>query len=151
MTGYEKIDFLDDNSELAVGKINELELLEQRYNGSIVAIGNPEIKEQIFRKLKKPVSVIHPTAVISKTAIIRHGCVIEANAVINSGAVVKRGTFICAGAVANHDSVVDEFCQIDCNAVVGMGAEVPKGHKVESCTVFRKLEMVKEYQDESFF
>ena len=148
--GY-SVDFLDDNSPLAVGKIEEIEEIEKDYNGSIVAIGNPEIRERIFRRLKNPVTVIHPSAVISKSAEIGTGCVIEANAVVNSEAVVKDGSFICAGAVVNHNSVVNEFCQIDCNAVVAMGAEVPKGHKVESCSVFKKIEMAREQGNQSFF
>ena len=151
MTGFSKVDFLDDNSPLAVGKVDELERIEEEYDGSIVAIGNPEIKEKIYRRLKKPTTIIHLTAVVSKTAIIGTGCVVEANAVINCEAVVKDGSFICAGAVVNHNSVVGEFSQIDCNSVVAMGAEVPKGHKVESCTVFRKIEMAREIVNESFF
>lgn len=151
MTGYYKVDFLDDNSPLAVGKIDELDEIENRYDGSIVAIGNPKIKENIFKRLKKSTTIIHPTAVVSKTATVGAGCVIEANAVINSEAVVKDGSFICAGAVVNHNSMVGEFCQIDCNSVVAMGAEVPMGHKVESCSVFKKIEMAKEIDNESFF
>lgn len=138
LAGFSSVDYLDDNSPLAVGKIDELEKIEGNYNGSIVAIGNPEIREKIFRRLKRPISVIHPKVVMSKSATIGSGCVIEANAVINSEAIVGNGVFICAGSVVNHNSVVGDFVQIDCNAVVARGAEVPKGHKVESCLVFKK-------------
>ena len=134
--GY-KVDFLDDNSSLAVGKLDELERIEEQYDSSIVAIGNPKIKEKIFRRLKNPVTIIHPTACVSASAVIGIGCVIEANAVVNSEAVVKDGSFICAGAIVNHNATVNEFCQIDCNAVVSMGAEVPRNIKVQSCTVFK--------------
>lgn len=151
LNSYEIIDFLDDNSPLAVGKIDQLEEIENKYDGSIVAIGNPEVKEKIYRKLKHPVSLIHPAAVVSKTAIIGSGCVVEALAVVSSEAVVKDGSFVCAGAVVNHNSVVNEFCQIDCNSVVAMGAEVPKGHKVENCSVFKKIEMAREHENDSFF
>lgn len=152
LSGYEIVDFLDDNSPLAVGEIDQLEEIEDRYDGSIVAIGNPEVKEKIYGRLKNPVSLIHPTAVVSKTAMIGNGCVIEAQAVVNSEAIVKDGVFVCAGAVVNHNSAVGEFCQIDCNAVVAMGAVVLKGMKVHSCTVFKKSpEMAKEEGKETFF
>ncbi len=75
----------------------------------------------------------------------------EANSVINSEAVRKDASVICARAVANHKSVENEFCQIDCNTVVGVRAEVPKGHKVESCTFYKKIEAPREYKNESFF
>lgn len=152
MTGYETIDFLDDDNLSAVGKIDDLEAIESQYDGSIVAIGNPDIREKIFKHLKFPVSLVHPSAVISKNATIGRGCVIEALAVVNSFAVVKDGTFICAGAVVNHDSKVGEFCQIDCNSVVAMGSEVPCKMKINSCTVFiKKPEMAREFDSENFF
>jgi NDP-sugar pyrophosphorylase family protein len=143
INGYEKIDFLDDISPLAVGKIDELEARESDYDASIVAIGNSVVREEVFSKLQRPVTLIHPTAVVSSTATLGHGCVIEANAVVNSEAVIGTASFICAGAVVNHNTVVNEFCQIDCNAVVGSGAEVVRGIKVLSCTVYKKIEMVK--------
>ena len=47
---------------------------------------------------------------MSKAATIGVGCVIEANTVINNEDVVGDGVFICAGAVVNHNSIVNEFC-----------------------------------------
>ena len=102
-----------------------------------MAIGNPEIKHKIFRRMKKPVTVIHPTVFVSVNAVIDTGCVIEANAVVNSKAIVNDGCFIYAGAVVNHNAVVGEFCQVDCNAVVAVGTEVPKSIKIQICTVFK--------------
>ena len=135
---YQHIDFLDDNYSKAAGRIDDLERIQNRYDGVIVAIGNPVIRERVFRQIKKPASVIHPRAVISGSARIGPGCVIEANSVINPNVSVKEGCFVCAGAIINHDAVVNKFCQIDCNAVVESGAVVPEGTKVEGCTVFKR-------------
>lgn len=135
---YHNIDFLDDNHPEAVGRIDALERIQNRYDGVIVAIGNPTIRNRVFQLIEKPVTVIHPRAVVSESAKIGPGCVIEANCVINPNAVIKEASFICAGAVVNHDAVVNGFCQIDCNAVVESNATVPEGTKVESCTVFRR-------------
>lgn len=135
---YYPIDFLDDNHPEAVGKICDLEVLQHRYDGVIVAIGSSTIRKQVFQRIQNPVSVIHPRAVISGSARIGPGCVIEANSVINPNVSVKEGCFVCAGAIVNHDAVVNRFCQIDCNAVVESGAVVPDGTKVESCTVFKR-------------
>jgi UDP-3-O-[3-hydroxymyristoyl] glucosamine N-acyltransferase len=151
LNGYEKIDFLDDISPLAVGKIDELEQVEPCYDASIVAIGNPVVREEVFRKLQRPVTLIHPTAVVSRSATVGSGSVIEANAVVNSEAVVETGSFICSGAVVNHNAVVHEFCQIDCNAVVGSGAEVVRGMKVGCGCCVGKIEMAKGTGEESFF
>ena len=135
---YQHIDFLDDNYSKAVGRIGDLEQIQNRYDGVIVAIGNPVIRERVFQHIKRPASAIHPRAVISGSARIGPGCVIEANSVINPNVSVKEGCFVCAGAIVNHDAVVNRFCQIDCNAVVESGAVVPEGTKVGSCTVFKR-------------
>lgn len=135
---YQHIDFLDDNHPEAVGRIDALERIQNRYDGVIVAIGNPTIRKRVFQLIEKPVTVIHHKAVVSESAKIGPGCVIEANCVVNSNAVIKEACFVCAGAVVNHDAVVNGFCQIDCNAVVEFKAAVPESTKVESCTVFRR-------------
>lgn len=135
---YEKIDFLDDNSLLAVGKVDHLETIQRDYDGAIVAIGNPAIRKKIFERVENPVTLIHPSAVISISAEIGKGCVVEANAVINVAACVEDGSYVCAGAVINHNAAVHKFCQIDCNSVVKAGAEVPEGTKTLSCTVWKK-------------
>lgn len=137
LNGYKEIDFLDDNSHMAVGKIEDMDRLQEQYDGAIVAIGNPDIRKNVFERIVKPVTVIHPTAVVSPTAKVGQGCVIEANAVINTAAELNKSSFVCAGAVVNHNSIVGEYSQIDCNAVVVAGADVPSGTKVQSCTVYR--------------
>lgn len=137
LTGqYDQIDFLDDNSNEAIGTIGELHVKQKEYDGCIVAIGNPAIREKLFLEIDNPVSVIHPTAVISKRAVIGNGCVVEANAVVSANALVKEASYICAGAIVNHNAVVNECCQVDCNAVISAGSHLPKGSKVNSNTVF---------------
>lgn len=131
-------------------KVGDLESLEEAYDGSIVAIGNLKIKEKIYRRLKNPVSLIHASTMVNKTAIIGNGCVIEALPVVNSESIIKDGSFVCAGGIVNHNSVVGEFCQIDCNSVVAMGAEIPRGYIEESCSVFKKIEMAREHENNSF-
>lgn len=138
LTGrYSQIDFLDDNSKEAIGKVAELKIKQKEYDGCIVAIGNPEIREKVFEEIDNPISVVHPTAVISKRAVVGKGCVVEANAVVNTNAMIKDASYICAGAVINHDAVVSEFCQVDCNAVISAGSLLSKGSKVDGNTVFK--------------
>ena len=137
--GYEKIGFLDDYSECAIGKIDDYRKFKDEYQEFIVAIGNPSVRRKIveeFESCFKLANVIHPEAVISKSAQIGTGCVIEANAVINTEAVVGKACLINAGIVVNHNSKINDYCQIDCNAVVAASAVVPENTKVISCTVW---------------
>ena len=127
---YSTIDFLDDNSPNAIGKMDDLGKIKNAYD-AIVAIGNPNKRKELFERLNalgfSIVTIISDKAVVSPSAEIENGCVIEPMAVINTGAKIKRGTFINAGAIVNHNAIVNEFCQIDCNAVVGANVEVPAG------------------------
>lgn len=139
---YPVIDFLDDNSETAIGKIDDMAKYRLDYD-AIVAIGNPEKRKELHEKLEgfgfKIVTVISPRSYVSKSATIDPGCVIEPMAVVNAGAKIKRGTFINAGAVVNHNAIVNEFCQIDCNAVIGANAEVPAGMHLNYCQTMIKV------------
>lgn len=135
--GYDSVDFLDDNNAIAIGKIEELNLFQKNYDGCVVAIGNPTIRAGILKNIDNPVSLVHPNATVYKSAVIESGCIVEANAVISASAIVRQGSFICAGAVVNHNAEVEEFCQIDCNAVVAAGKCVSSSTKVDSCTVWK--------------
>lgn len=137
LVGWNEIDFIDDSSPLAIGKILELDNVQEQYDGIIIAIGNPDTRKKIAQKAKKLISLIHPTAVVSKSAVIEPGCVLEANAVVSTGVRVGGCSFICAVAVVNHDASVGSFCQVDCNAVVSCGAVLNDGIKVESSTVYK--------------
>ena len=139
LSGYKKIDFLDDNSDQAIGKVSE-HMKYANYKNIIVAIGKPDIREKIVDEVEcsfNLVSIVHPRAVVSDSAIVENGCVIEANAVVSSNTKLCKASFVNAGAVVNHNAIVREFCQIDCNAVVGAGREVPIKTKVESCSFFK--------------
>lgn len=138
--GYKKIDFLDDCSFLAIGKVAEYKQFIDVYDEFIVAIGNPNVRRQIVEMLQDSFSLctlIHPRAVVSKSAQIAEGCIVEANVVVNTGARIEKACLINAGSVVNHNSVVNEYCQIDCNAMVAADAIVPSNTKVTSCTVWK--------------
>jgi len=139
---YPVIDFLDDNSNAAIDKIDDMAKYRLDYD-AIVAIGNSEKRKELYEKLEalkfNIVTIVSPRSYVSKSASIEPGCVIEPMAVVNTGAKIKRGTFVNAGAVVNHNAIVNEFCQIDCNAVVGANAEVPAGMHLNYCQTMLKV------------
>lgn len=133
--GYKKIDFLDDNSDLSIGKIKDLEYLQKNYTECICTIGNNKTRKEISERIENKATIISPNAIVFKSAKIGKGCVIEAGAVISSDAVVEDGCLICAGSVINHESKVNKYCQVDCNSVVK--GIVPKMTKVEACSLWK--------------
>ncbi len=132
--GYEKIDFLDDNYADAVGGIDQLEEVVDKYNGVIVSIGNNEIRRELIRRVQisntsLPV-LIHPRAFVSPTATVGSGSIVLPGAVIHTNANIGIGCIISIGALIDHDAVVEDFSHINTGAIVEAGKRA--GGKVEA-------------------
>ena len=53
MNQFITIDFLDDNSPVAIGKLEDYKNLKDKFQNAIVAIGNNEIRSQWIDRLEK--------------------------------------------------------------------------------------------------
>lgn len=134
--GYKKVDFLDDNSSDAIGKIQELNLYLNEYENVIVGIGNNLFRNEMLDRLKKagyqiPV-LIHPTAYVSPSAIVSEGTVIEPLAIVNANSQVCKGCIISVGAIVDHDVVLEECVHVNAGAIVKAGARVVQNRKLEA-------------------
>ena len=149
MKCFDKISFIDDtktetpNGIKVIGTFSDIENLACEYANAIVAIGNPEIRLSMIRKIEettplKIVTLISPYAYISPSAQIMKGSIIEPMAVIHTGCVIAVGCIISAGAVINHANMCADGVHVDCNATVAGNTLVPAGTKVCSNTCFRK-------------
>lgn len=137
---YDKIDFLDDKSEEAIGKLSDYEKFTDTYQCAIVAIGNGAIRLETTAKLKAAgyeiVSFISRRAYVSQSATIAEGCVIEPMSVVSTGVSIGSCTIISSGAVVNHNSKVGNGCHINCNATVRSNSDVPDKTKVDYGEIF---------------
>lgn len=132
---YDSVDFLDDNSDEALGKIANLEKYRDQYSDVFYGIGNNAVRKQLLGQAEElgyliPV-LIHSTAYINPSAVIEAGTVVEPKAVVNANTVVHRGCIISVGAIVDHDVIVNEFVHVNAREIIKAGA------RVESC---RKLE-----------
>lgn len=139
---FNRIEFLDDNSPLAIGKISDSKKFLKEFPNAIVAIGNPDTREKLFKEAEelgfKLVNIISDKSNISLSAKIGKGCVVEPFVTVSANSVVGNGVFLCAGSVIGHNCTVNDFCQIDYNGIVPVGAEVPSKTKVIAGSVYRK-------------
>ena len=134
MGKFDKISFLDDSSERAIGKLDELEKFKEEYSYGIVAIGNPQVRRSLIERLEKygyclP-TLIHPSAYISKTAIVGKGTIIEPLCGVNSNTSIGCGCIISMGAQVNHNVNIQDYCHIDCGAVICSNKIVLSGTKI---------------------
>lgn len=134
--GYQQIDYLDDKSDVAVGKINELEKFIGEYDEVIPGIGNNHLREELIRKAKnigfEIAVLVHPTSYVSRTAILHIGTVVEPKAIVNAHTIIGAGTIISVGAIVDHNVVVEQCCHINTGAIIKAGAIIPAYQKLEA-------------------
>lgn len=133
---FDKISFLDDSCEQAIGKLSEYEKFLAEYSNAFVAIGNAKLRRELLQKLESAgfmlAILVHPNAHISPSAQIGKGSIVEAGAVVQTNSTIAIGCIISANAVINHNSFVGDCCHIDCNATVPSGSVVYAEKKVNS-------------------
>lgn len=140
MGKFRKVDFLDDNSEVSIGKCLEVGKFINEYTYAFVAFGDNKLRMKWLEKLTEegfrvPV-LIHPTAYVSSLANIQEGSVVCAKAVVNTNARVKRGSIISIGALVDHDSVIGEYSHINSGAIVKAGCKVERLKKIDAGAVY---------------
>lgn len=141
MGGFEIIDFADDASPDAVGKISELPALKQRYDAAFVGIGNNGLRRRLLKELAQlgyeiPV-LIHPTAYLSPSCAVAAGTVVEPKAIVNANTVVSEGCIISVGAIVDHDVVLEPCVHVNAGAIVKAGATVEAETKLEAGQVVK--------------
>lgn len=138
---YDKIDFVDDNAEVAIGKTEDLPHLRVDYEAAFVGIGNNKLRQEILAKLQTygyhiPV-LIHPTAYISPSAKISYGTVVEPKAIVNANSIVNSGCIISVGAIVDHDVVLESCVHVNAGAICKAGSTVVENVKLEAGQVVK--------------
>lgn len=139
---FTQIDFLDDHSEIAIGKLNDIDDIE--YDAAFVAIGNPAVRAHYLGRIKRAATLIHPKVFVSPSANISEGCIIEAGAVISTDTKIGKGTIVMANAVVGHNATVGECCQLKYNCTIPENGVVPDKTKVDCNVVFRDISAIDE-------
>lgn len=138
---YEKIDFVDDNSALAIGKMAELQELRKEYDAAVVGIGNNHLRRELLEKLQAygygiPI-LIHPTAYVSRSAKIGKGTVVEPKAIVNASSQVGEGCIISVGAIVDHDVILEDCVHVNAGAICKAGSVVTAEIKLEAGQVVK--------------
>lgn len=119
---FDKIDFLDDSSPLAIGKFGDAEKFLKGYPNAVVALGNAELRLGYIEKLRAAgfqiPAIISPRAYVSKSAKIGNGTIVEPFSAVNANSEVGIGVLLRCGSVIDHNAKVGDFCYIDCGVVV---------------------------------
>ena len=123
--GDKVLGFLDDNqSDEIIGKVSD----HTKYPDCafVIAIGNPQKRDELSALPLKWYTAVHPTAVVSKSASIGAGTVVMPKAVINARAKIGDHCIINTGAIVEHDNELSDFVHISVGAKLGGTVRVGK-------------------------
>ena len=152
MNKYNRIDFLDDNSEIAISKCDEYMSFREDYTYAFVAFGSNELRSKWTEKLREAgfeiPALIHPAAYLSPTLDIEPGVVVLPKAAINTSAVIKQGSIIGMGSLIDHDVVIGEFCHINTGAIIKANCKVESYSKIDAGEVYSDRQFNQEYSFE---
>lgn len=133
---YDRVDFLDDASDAAVGTLSDLEALASSYPCAAVGIGNNAVRATLLDRLEAAgyelVTLIHPRAYVSPDAFVGEGTVVEPMATVNREAVLGRGVIVSVGATVDHNATVGACAHINAGAICKAGSRVPAEKKLEA-------------------
>lgn len=138
MQCFDKIDFLDDNNSIAIGRLDDYNKFVN-HECAFVAIGNPKIRMRYIKKLNhhyELVDLIHPQACISPSATVGRASIIEAFAMIGTGVNIDFGCIIMSGAVIGHNASVGACCQLKYNCTILENTSVMPMVKIDCNTVY---------------
>lgn len=140
MNQFEKIDFLDDNSSIAIGKCQDYMAFLEIYPMAFVAIGDNKLRAYWQRRLKMAgfllPALVHPLACLMPSAHIEKGALIGARAVVASRATIGEGVIVGMGALIDHDSIIGAYAHINTGAIIKAGSLVESNKKIDAGAVY---------------
>lgn len=145
MNVFDKIDFLDDNSEMAIGKLNDITELSKEYRYAFVAIGNNELRMEWIQRVETlgyilPV-LIHPKAIVSPSASVYPGTIVTMESLVQTNVVIEKGCIVGTGSIIDHDSFIGYGTHVDCGAIVKSHCVVMSNKKIKSGTIITREEL----------
>ena len=121
--GYEKISFLDDHSETAIGKIGELQRFVKDYEFAFVGIGNNRLRGELQDWLEKAGYNLMP------------GCIVEPRAVVGCGSTIGQATVIGANVVVEPYCFIGDSCTLKSGTIVKSTSMVAMNTSTEQGSV----------------
>ena len=111
----------------------------ERYPDCCVVPDN-EYKEPIELPRERIASLIDPSVFVSRTARIGAGCVIYPHGYVGLNASLGDFVFMLAGAVVNHDDVLEDRVVVCSGVTIAGSVHVEAGcYLGQACTVRQKL------------
>ena len=120
--------FVDDKLKLNLKKFFKL----QNKADFNIFLGDPNIREKIFKIFKKKKNLHYSTLILSNSKIysnkIGKGCIIEHHVLVSNNVSMGISCLVLTGSIIGHNSKIGNFCNIGCNVCISGNVKI--GRKV---------------------
>lgn len=129
LTGYldDNLNALDNypSNYKVVGDINSFSFKEDDL--VVLAIANPDVKEQIYNSLKDKVqfyTFIDQSALVGEFVEVGEGSIICPNCIVTTNVKLGRFTILNIGTQIGHDVCLKDYCSLMPNVDIGGNCEI---------------------------
>jgi sugar O-acyltransferase (sialic acid O-acetyltransferase NeuD family) len=137
-TTAQLIGFVDDNPKLqqrsflrlpVLGTIAQLPTIV--HHAVIIAIGNNQIRRQIYRQLQVQgeqfITVHHPSAIIGRDVEIGRGTTLNSGVIINTGAQIGQDVILNTACTIDHHNHIDDHVHLAPGVHLGGDVAIGEG------------------------
>ena len=105
------------------------DLFREGVSGAVVAIGDNNVRERYFHKLKEigfeMINVIHPSALIDPSVVIKEGVIISPGCIVSPMVKIESNSILEAGVIIGANT------QIADNVYIGIGCSISGGSVIK--------------------
>ena len=135
---FEKISFVDNDREGAIGKLEDVESFYPEYNCAIAACDDGVERLEWNKKLEVLYNIpvlFHMDSTISPSANLMPGCIVEPRAVVGCGNTIGQATVIGANVVVEPYCFIGDSCTLKSGTIVKSTSMVAMNTSTEQGSV----------------
>lgn len=135
---FEKIAFVDNEREGAIGKLEDVESFYPEYNCAIAACDDGVERLEWNKKLEALYNIpvlFHMDSTISPSADLLPGCIVEPRAVVGCGSTIGQATVIGANVVVEPYCFIGDSCTLKSGTIVKSTSMVAMNTSTEQGSV----------------
>ena len=135
---FEKISFVDNDREGAIGKLEDVESFYPEYNCAIAACDDGTERLEWNKKLEALYNIpvlFHRDSTISPSANLMPGCIVEPRAVVGCESTIGQATVIGANVVVEPYCFIGDSCTLKSGTIVKSTSMVAMNTSTEQGSV----------------
>lgn len=123
---------------------NQQWLIQQAPAMAVIAVGNPQIRKQLYEKLSQAgvvfPALIHPAAQIDsvKDILIGEGTYIAAGCILTTNIKIGKSNLLLPAVSLSHDTITGDFCTLMPGVRISSGASIGNNVLIGTAAIISK-------------